>query len=149
MHFPMNNMMQFHEGCISFISLSMSDFEYVSEDEWGVHYNHLTCSVCQSLAVLPVRLQHRTGRPGIKRLCNHQSSEDCGTVTCLECYRHWAHISKDENNIHCPRCRRPCPKPAESMASPDCLLMRLVAPSENQPGSPMFLSSQSALHPLP
>ena len=92
----------------------MSDFEYVGDDEWGVPYNHLTCSVCQTLAVLPVRLQH----------CN--VNEDCGTVTCLDCYRNWVRSTKDDTTLTCPRCRRPCPKLTEPNATPDRLLVRLV-----------------------
>ena len=94
--------------------LPMSDFEYLHVSEEELPFSHLTCCLCQSLAVLPVRLLHI------------DAIEDCGTVTCLECFRRWARSSKDERVVSCPRCRRDCPHPTDQMAVPDRLLGRMV-----------------------
>ena len=92
----------------------MSDFEYLSLLEEEVPFSHLTCSLCQSLAVLPVRLQHVV------------PANDCGTVTCLECFRRWVCSSKGQPIVYCPRCRRQCPHPTDDMAIPDRLLGRML-----------------------
>ena len=50
----------------------MSEFEYVGVFDEELPFSHLTCSMCQFMAVQPVRLLHSV------------PADDCGTVTCLE-----------------------------------------------------------------
>ena len=88
----------------------MSEFEYVGAFDEELPFSHLTCSMCQFMAVQPVRLLHSI------------SVDDCGTVTCLECYRRWMRTTKDAPHVTCPRCRNPCPHPTEEDAIPDRLL---------------------------
>ena len=96
----------------------MSDFEYVRGPSGDDHepYHHLTCCLCQTLAVMPVRIQHVS------------SVEDCGTVTCLECFQHWvASLAPNTSaTVTCPRCRAPCTPPSNDKAVPDRLLGRLL-----------------------
>ena len=88
----------------------MSDFEYANDsnqEEWEVPFNHLTCCLCQSLALLPVRLQHIS------------MTEDCGTVTCQSCYKRWYRNLVDvPGPVPCPCCRSPCQHPSPEHAIP-------------------------------
>ena len=65
--------------CFVFRRPHIMEYEYINPPDEDVPFVHLTCFLCQTLAVMPVRLEHTI------------VTDDCGTVMCLAKGIHGVH----------------------------------------------------------